>query len=81
MRLTVLDSGHPLGTKALFGMIRVVSRHPVPDVLRLLKYRPEFFGGPMGQVFQEVMRGPSEWSIGDREMMASFVSKTNECEF
>ena len=40
-----------------------------------------FFGAPMNEVFQEVMRGPSEWSIGERELMAAYVSKTNECEF
>ncbi|MBS1120160.1 MAG: hypothetical protein H6Q90_2388 [Deltaproteobacteria bacterium] len=81
MRLDALDRGHTLSTKALFGFIRVVSRHPVPDVVKTLKYRPEFFGGPMGAVFQEVMRGPSEWSIGDRELMAAYVSNVNECEF
>jgi alkylhydroperoxidase family enzyme len=27
------------------------------------------------------MRGPSAWSIGDRELMAAFVSKVNECQF
>jgi uncharacterized peroxidase-related enzyme len=27
------------------------------------------------------MRGPSTWSVGDRELMAAFVAKTNECEF
>jgi hypothetical protein len=81
VRLDALDSGHPFRTKALFAMIRVVSRHPVPDVVKTLMYRPEFFGKPMGAVFQEVMRGPSEWSIGDRELMAGFVSKVNECEF
>lgn len=81
MRLAVLDSGHTLGKKALLVMIRTLSRMPVQDVVKTLMYRPEFFGGPMGQVFQEVMRGPSEWSIGDRELMAAFVSKTNECEF
>ena len=27
------------------------------------------------------MRGPSAWSVGDRELMAAFVSKANECEF
>jgi hypothetical protein len=81
MRLDILDHGHTLACKALFVMIRVVSRHPAPDVVKTLKYRPEFFGGPMSAVFQETMRGPSEWSIGDRELMAAYVSKVNECEF
>lgn len=81
MRLAKLDSGHTLGKKALFAMIRVMSRHRAPDVVKTLLYRPEFFGEVMNPVFQEVMRGPSEWSIGDRELMAAYVSKTNECEF
>jgi hypothetical protein len=81
VRLAKLDSGHTLGKKAMFAMIRVISRHKVPDVVKTLTYRPEWFGQAMGDVFQEVMRGPSEWSIGDRELMAAFVSKTNECEF
>jgi hypothetical protein len=81
VRLAKLDSGHTFATKALFAMIRVMSKHPAPDVVKTLRYRPEFFGGQMGPVFQEVMRGPSEWSIGDRELMAAYVSKTNECEF
>jgi hypothetical protein len=81
MRLDVLDSGHTLGKKALFVMIRVMSRVPVPDVVKTLMYRPDFFGAPMGVVFQTAMRGPSEWTVAEREMMASFVSKTNECEF
>jgi hypothetical protein len=81
MRLAALDTGHTFMTKALFAFIRTVSRQPVPDVVKTIKYRPEFWGGPMSEVFQEVMRGPSEWSVGDRELMAAFVSKTNECEF
>ena len=48
---------------------------------KTLKYRPEFFGALMSDVFQEVMRGPSEWSIGDRELMAAYVSKVNACDF
>jgi hypothetical protein len=81
MRLEKLNSGHKLRHKMLFKMIRVLSGHPAPDVVKMLMYRKEFLGGPLNEVFQETMRGPSEWSIGDREMMASFVSKTNECEF
>ena len=81
MRLQILDNGHSFGTKTLFALIRTVSRQPVLDVIKLVKYRPEFYGTPMSDVTQEVMRGPSPWSIGDRELMAAFIAKTNECEF
>ena len=30
---------------------------------------------------QAVMRGPSEWSIGERELFAAFVSRLNQCDF
>jgi hypothetical protein len=81
MRLKILDRGHTWPTKLLFLIIRLVSGFRAPDVVRTLRYRPAFFGTPMSAVFQEVMRGPSEWSIGDRELMAAFVSRTNSCQF
>jgi AhpD family alkylhydroperoxidase len=81
MRLAILDSGHSFGTKALFAFIRTVSRQPVLDVIKLVKYRADFYGEPMGRVTQEAMRGPSSWSVGDRELMAAFVAKTNNCEW
>ena len=81
MRLAVLDSGHKLPAKALFGFIRLVSRRPPPDVIKLLKYRPEFFGKQFSAMAHETLRGPSAWSIGERELMAAVVSKANECEF
>jgi AhpD family alkylhydroperoxidase len=81
MRLQVLDSGHGFGTKALFALIQMASRQPVLDVIKLVKYRADFYGNPMSGVTQEAMRGPSAWSVGDRELMAAFVAKTNQCEF
>jgi uncharacterized peroxidase-related enzyme len=81
MRLRILDSGHGFGTKALFALIRTASRQPVLDIIKLVKYRADFYGGPMSRVTHEAMRGPSAWSVGDREMMAAFVAKTNQCEF
>ena len=81
MRLAILDRGHTLGTKVLFSVIRLLSRVPVPDVVKTLKYRPEFFGGLMSPVFQEVMRGPSPWPVGERELMAAYVSRINACQF
>jgi len=35
----------------------------------------------MQRVTHEAMRGPSAWSVGDRELMAAVVAKTNECEW
>jgi uncharacterized peroxidase-related enzyme len=81
MRLAILDNGHSLGTKALFALIRAASRQPVLDVIKLVKYRADFYGTPMQRVTQEAMRGPSAWSVGDRELMAALVAKTNECEW
>jgi len=81
MRLGILDRGHSFGTKALFALIRTVSRQPVLDVIKLVKYRPDFYGEPMGVITQDAMRGPSTWSVGDRELMAAFVAKVNQCEF
>ena len=79
MRLAVLDRGHRPRTKAVLALIRLVSRQPVVDAVKLALYRPDFFGG--GHLTHEAMRGPSAWSIGDRELMAAFVSKVNECRF
>src|SRR5262245_13177785 len=81
MRLAILDSGHGFGTKALFAFIRAVSRQPVPEIIKLVMYRPDFFGTHMKKVTHEAMRGPSAWSVGDRELMAALVSQINECEF
>jgi AhpD family alkylhydroperoxidase len=81
MRLAVLDRGHSFGTKALFTLIRMASRQPVLDIIKLVKYRADFYGAPMQTVTQEAMRGPSAWSVGARETMAAFVAITNQCEF
>jgi len=81
MRLAILDSGHGLGTRVLFTLIRTVSRQPIPDVLKIMRYRPDFLGGQFKEVVHEAMRGPSLWSVGDRELMAAVVSKINQCEF
>jgi len=79
MRLEILNSGYNFGTKVLFAFIRIVSGQPVPDAAKLGFYRPDFYGAI--PFTHEAMRGPSAWSVGDRELMAAFVSKMNECEF
>ena len=81
MRLRILDSGHSFGTKALFAFIQMVSRQPVLDVVKVVSYRSDFYGKPMSRVTQEAMRGPSAWSVADRELMAAFIASTNSASF
>lgn len=81
MRLEILNNGYKFGTKVLFGIIKLFSGYPLPDAARLVFYRPDFYGNPAKQFTQRAMRGPSEWSVGDRELMAAYVSRLNECAF
>ena len=81
MRLEVLNRGYGPGTKLLFAVIRLVSRQPVPDAARLAFYRPDFYGSRAKEFTHAAMRGPSAWSVGDRELMAAYVSQANECAF
>jgi uncharacterized peroxidase-related enzyme len=81
MRLDVLNRGYGPGTKLLFAVIQLFSRQPVPDAAKLVFYRPDFYGSRSKQFTQEVMRGPSAWSVADRELMAAYVSQANESAF
>ena len=81
MRPDVLNSGYGPGTKLLFALIQMFSRHPVPDAAKLVFYRPDFYGSWAKEFTHEAMRGPSAWSVGDRKLMAAYVSKVNESAF
>ena len=81
MRLDVLNRGYKPGTKLLFAVIQLVSRQPVPDAAKLVFYRPNFYGSRAKEFTHEAMRGPSAWSVADRELMAAYVSRANECAF
>jgi hypothetical protein len=81
MRLSNVESGHGLRAKLILAMIRVVGRRKPPSVVRTGLYRPQLFGRPFSVLLENVMRGPSEWSVGERELMAAFVSRMNQCVF
>ncbi|HUD76932.1 MAG TPA: carboxymuconolactone decarboxylase family protein [Streptosporangiaceae bacterium] len=81
MRLDILNRGYQPGTKMLFALIRLFSGHPVPDAAKLVFYRPDFYGARAKAFTHEAMRGPSAWSVGDRELMAAYVSAANESAF
>ena len=60
---------------------QILQGTPAPDVARVLSYRSEMFGRPFSLCLETVMRGPSDWSVGERELFAAFVSRKNQCPF
>jgi uncharacterized peroxidase-related enzyme len=81
MRLDILNRGYGPKAKALFALIKTFSGQPVPDAARMVFYRPDFYGDRATKFIHEAMRGPSAWSVADRELMAAFVSKVNGSAF
>lgn len=81
MRLDILNKGYSFGAKLLFSIIKIVSKYPLPDAAKIIFYRPEYYGTPMKRFTHQAMRGPSAWSVGDRELMAAYVSNVNQCSF
>lgn len=81
MRLARVEHRHRLKEKLKLVLIRLVSGRRVPDVVKTLMYRPELWGKPMSDWTQAVLRGPSPWSVGERELFAAFTSKLNSCVF
>ena len=81
MRLANVERGDRLPVRVFYAAIRMLSGFRAPDVIRTLKYRASFFGRHHSHHTQAVMRGLSEWSIGERELFAAYVSEMNKCHF
>jgi uncharacterized peroxidase-related enzyme len=81
MRPDILNRGYRPGTRLLFGLIRLLSGQPLPDAARLVFYRPGFYGNRAKEFTHEAMRGPSAWTVADRELMAAHVSAVNDSAF
>jgi hypothetical protein len=81
MRLAVVDSGHAPSEAAMLETIRQRASTEPLGVIKTLLYRPELFGEPFSEALDVAMRGPSEWSPGERELFAAFTSLLRQCPF
>jgi hypothetical protein len=81
MRLAVVDHGHAPAEAALLDEIRERSGREPLGVVKTILYRPELFGRPFSDALDDAMRGPSEWSAGERELFAGFTSLLHQCPF
>src|ERR1700692_2286909 len=81
MRLPEIERGDGFANRLLIRFISMVSGMRLPDAARVAFYHKDFFGAPMGAWTQAAMRGPSSWSVAERELMACMVAKWNACAF
>ena len=81
MRLRCLEDGHHPQDAQILDLIRTQRGAEPPDVLKTLHYRPELFGRPFSDTLELAMHGPSDWTVGERELFAAFVSSINQCPF
>ncbi len=79
MRLAALDTGHDRPAALTLRLIARLTRSDPPEIVKLGCYRHRFFGTPFFDLVQELMRGQSSWTVGERELFAAYTSKTNEC--
>jgi hypothetical protein len=81
MRLRCLEHGHDPQEAEMLDFIREQRGVEPPDVLKTLHYRPEIFGRPFSDALDLAIRGDSDWTAGERELFAAFVSSLNQCPF
>jgi alkylhydroperoxidase family enzyme len=52
----------------------------IPGIRGLLAYRPQT-AQPLGELTEVLLRGDNTLSRGERELIAAYVSRLNECEY
>jgi hypothetical protein len=52
----------------------------IPQIFHLFRFKPNV-GQHLARLSQEIMRGPSPLSAGQRELIAAFTSARNQCPF
>ncbi len=81
MRLSILDRPHGMWQRAKLAIIRRVAGGTAPDPVKVILFRYDWFGAHLVRLLQAVLRGDSDWSAGERELLAAFTSKLRKCEY
>ncbi len=81
MRLAAIRRGNRWPNRLFLRLVGTMARMDPPDVVRTTTYRSGFFGGPYGALLHSVMRGPSAWTVGERELFAAYTSYLNQCPY
>src|SRR5215218_8024659 len=80
MRLPTYELGARRRQRAFVRFTRALGAE-LDDVGKVSLRRPSFFGRPFLRLAHSLLRGPSQWSVGEREFFAAVVSQANSCQF
>jgi AhpD family alkylhydroperoxidase len=76
-----VEHGHRRRNAIALKVMGAVARTEPDGVIKLSLYRPSLFGRAWVALLREVMRGPSPWSAGERELFGAYTSKLNACQY
>lgn len=81
IRLAEVERGDSFGHRLLIRLISRFAGYRLPDAARVAFYDTTFVGPQLSQWTQTTMRGPSAWTVSERELMAAAVASWNSCPF
>lgn len=80
MRLSILDNGHHWKQKIPLSMMKLyIGLAPGPVLISA--YRRDFFGDAFNFALDETLRDATQWTKGEVELFAAFVSNLNKCNY
>ena len=79
MRLACAERELPTGMRIGFGIAGLLGID-IP-MAKALSHRPDLIGGTSSQVGQAIMRGPSAWSVAQRELFGAYCSALSHCPY
>ena len=80
MRLSSYERGARRSQRGFVRLTRALGAE-LDDVGKAAMRRPTFFGKPFLGFAHSLLREPSAWSVGERELFAAVVSRANSCQF
>lgn len=79
MRLPLEQHLRPIQKLALRAFQALLGGTPGPVLV--VSYNKAFFGNGWARCMKQGMRHATEWSVGEVELFAAFVSRVNSCAY
>ena len=80
MRLATMETVTSASDRIKLAVLRRIGGPAIADAAKTFLYRPGW-GRPFLASLQSVIRGPSTWTVGERELFGALVSTWNRCSY